>query len=240
MRFKNYFQKLSLFQKLELYILVLLFYSVIFYFYDEIAFQMKDQDTQNSTILDYQKKYNSLHLKMAEINDNEILTFIEKEASKNNLLLHSLLINSDNIAIKCSGDFTSIVTLLQSCQTHLLIKNFQLSSVKNKIYCDFQVGKNYFYNTNLPLSEIKKPHNPFFQVEITKEIKEQNITKEPSQNSIKIIPLAIVSNEVLLLGKWYKVGEVIGNEKIVAIDTTTIQMKNIKTKHKYTVKVKNE
>lgn len=226
-----------------MYVLVLLFYGVLFYFYDELAFQVKDKSFQESHIRQYKKNFDTLHLKIKEMTDNEMVTFIEKESNKNKVLLSSLRMNNENIDIECSGEFLDILNLLNSFQTHLLIKNFRLNSFESKIHCELKVDKKYLYDKSKIIKKVENQKNPFFEEKI-KRVKKEIVTtkkqKELNNFAIQIIPLAIVSNEVLINGRWYSVEELVGDERITAINKTSIEIQNIKTSIKEKIEVKNE
>jgi len=234
LHFKLYFEKLKLIQKIEIYILVVMFYGTLLYFYDDIMKNFNQKVEPNKAVLLYQQKLQSLSSKIVDKKDIKVISFIENNGSKYNVFIETMSINQNRLNIKLHGKFDEVMNLLHLYQTHMKIISFKLFKYKEKIYCELQLDNQYFFNKDKKFTKLKNLHDPF----LTLQHKMVNKKKVILKKDLKL--MAIVSNEVLINGSWYRLNDIINNSKIVKINQSSIELQNIQNDQLHILKVNNE
>lgn len=230
MNFKNYFESLKLVQKIELYLIVLILQGFIFLYFEDIkSFFYKD--IQNSKVEVVQDKNNTNRVKndrIDKISDNELLQFIFKSSDRYNLFVNEYEIYKNHIEVKLDGPFEPLIKILLYFQEHLNITSFELQENQennNDIILDLVIKKDYFYNS-YKSSEIVQNKIEALQIISPFQNKSQNEdTLKKQESGVKLEELklsAIIKDEVLIDGKWYKQGDSINQNKILKIDKNTI------------------
>lgn len=238
MKFKLYFQKLSLLQKIEFYLLIIMFYGILLYFSNDIynSFNKTKNNIKSPKILHYQKSLKILNSKITTKNKNVLINIIEKNNSKNNIFTESINIQDYKVNIKLSGSFINVMNILNFYQTHFLIVYYRLDNVNNKIYCDIKLDIKYIFNENKENETIKILSNPFLvkKVRKIKKVKRIVIQRKPLKIS------AIVSSEVLINNNWYAKNDIIDNRKIIKVGMDSVEILDIEKNKRYTLRVQDE
>lgn len=221
--FKRYFKKLNLLQKVEIYLLVIIFYGSIIWFFDDIFTELFKTKQNYKSIKTFQKDIYNIKQKVTVKSNIEFLNFIESNMIKYNIINKVINLKDNYISIKMQGKFIDIINMLNVISLHTSIKMFSFSKndISNSVICDIEVKSKYFFNQYKEYKKLQNVPNPFF--------------KETIDDMKKITKLkigAIVSDEVLIFGDWYKVGDIINNYKILNIDKNFIKILNIKNNTK--------
>jgi hypothetical protein len=230
---KIYFEKLNLLQKLEIYLLIVIFYGTILYFYDEIIFNFKvPNPIKESQLIIYKNNLDIIDKKISIKNKISIVNLIDKNNAKYKIKIESLNIQENKISLKFYGIFIDMINILNFYQTHFIITYYKLENINGILHCDLKIDTKYFFNENLKIKFNKNLPNPFFY----KKIKKLDYVKPK-----KVLKLyAIVLNEVLINGIWYKQEDIIHDNKIIKINTNSIELLNIKKNIKFKLKVHSE
>ncbi|MEA2017904.1 MAG: hypothetical protein U9N59_05605 [Campylobacterota bacterium] len=238
MKFKLYFQKLSLLQKIELYLLIIMFYGVILYFSNDIynSFNKTQNNIKSPKVLQYQKSLKIINSKITTKNKIAIVNIIEQNNSRNNIFTESINIQDYKVNLKLSGSFIDIINILNFYQTHFLIVYYRLDNVSNKTYCDIKLDIKYIFNENKKNETIKTLSNPFLVKKVIKikKVKKKVIKRKPLKIS------AIVSSEVLINNSWYVENDIINNRKIIKVGMDSVEILDIEKNKRYTLRVHNE
>lgn len=228
MNISKKFIKLKLFQKIEIYLMVIMFYGVIIYYIDNIY------PNKPIIIKKYIKNNNILQQKLPNIkklNINEIIAFIDKKATILNISISKIDINN-KIFIQFSGKFIDILNLLNYIKKHFEIFDIKLQKSNNGIEVKIDINLKYIFNLGMLDNNYSNIPSPFGNIKTN--IISNGVEKKPYLKDIKVKKLkliAIISDEVNINNIWYKNNDFINkNQKIVIIDKNTIILKNIITK----------
>lgn len=240
MNFKLYFQKLAPLQKLELYLLIIMFYGVLLYFSSDIynSFNKTENNIKSPKILEYQNNLKIINSRITTKSKISIVNIIEKNNLKHNIFIESINIQDYKVDLKFSGSFIDVINILNFYQTHFLILYYKIDNVSNKIYCNMQLDIKYMFNENKKNNTIKKLSNPFLVKKVVK-IKKKIVPKKV----VKKIPLkisAIISSDVLINNNWYEEGDIVNNNKIIKIGIDSVELLDIEKNRKYKLKVHND
>jgi len=221
--FKRYFKKLNLLQKVEIYLLVIIFYGSIIWFFDDIFTELFKTKQNDKSIKAFQKDIYNIRQKVTLKSNIEFLNFIESNMIKYNIINKVINLKDNYINIKMQGKFIDIINMLNVISLHTSIKMFSFSKndISNSVICDIEVKSKYFFNQYKEYKKLQNVPNPFFKDTI-------NDMKKSTKFKIG----AIVSDEVLIFGDWYKVGDSINDYKILDIDKNFIKIINIKNNTK--------
>jgi hypothetical protein len=228
---KRNFIKLSLIQKIEIYLLVIMFYGVIIYQFDNIypqqTYIIDNLNINTTTIKDFKelkkrivKKENTILLKLLEEKSEELMVFIV--STKN---------QKEFIDLEFYGKFLDIMNFLNYIQNHFTIKKFQLLRKERNMYCNIEIDTKYFYNQNKINNKLHNIANPFVNNKDPKVYKKNN-------NTLKVI--AIIASNILIDDKWYQKNDIINNQKIILVNNNSVEFLNKKTNKKYILKVHND
>ena len=210
---------LNRFYKIVLYLLPLIFFSYLIYtFYYELNNQSRSIKTK------------PLVKKEKKIELFDFALDLEKYIKSKSAIIKNLKINPKNIALQIEGDLINslkIIEFVENYNSKLSIKklNFKVNSY-HKIDLSLEIE----------LNRVKKYYKNRQLAQITNNVlygkTQQNIINNIKQSSIKID--AIINKEVLINNIWYKVGNLLNNQKIIDIksDHITLEqrgvMKNIR------------
>jgi len=217
---KNKFIKLSFKEKIELYSIVLIFFIILFVIIQKIVI------VQDTNIPNKQKLYvKNLVDKIVVKKDKEIIDYIETKIAKYDVFVQSMTSSSHTVCLTINSSFDTAIKLLQQLNQHLLIEEFslnKLNSRNNLIQTKIIIVSNYFLNQNQKGKKIISVKDPFRSKAITPSISLENkpIQKVP-QDTIQID--AIVANEALIEGDWYKKGDIFHKRFIVKIEPTVVK-----------------
>lgn len=211
MNFKLYFNQLKVYQKIELYLLVIMFYGSILYFYSDI-FIIKN--TKNTTIIKH-KDINSFKNKIVKKDQLFFIKYIEKNIKKYNLFSNTIKINNNTIKVSLNGKYNDIINFIKNIEQHLILKNIILQKDKRKIVLNLTIKIDYFYNLLASnLSDTNVP-NPFLKIKEKKILKTKNL-------SLNLNLSAIIGDIVYINEKPYKKYDTISGYKIIKIDLNNV------------------
>lgn len=214
MNFKLYFNQLKVYQKIELYLLVIMFYGSILYFYSDI-FIIKN--TKNTTIIKH-KDINSFKNKIVKKDQLFFIKYIEKNIKKYNLFSNTIKINNNTIKVSLNGKYNDIINFIKNIEQHLILKNIILQKDKRKIVLNLTIKIDYFYNLLASnLSDTNVP-NPFLKIKEKKILKTKNL-------SLNLNLSAIIGDIVYINEKPYKKYDTISGYKIIKIDLNSVVLK---------------
>jgi len=223
---KSKFQALKTFQKIEIYIIVLILYSFIVVFSSDIVTFIKPHSLSNITHTTLKtKQYANTYIRMDDISLMNYIDTLSRE--KNTTILESKILKK-SMYVKTEANHSEIMEFLTTIENHFVINNFELIEENEQTILNIMIDTNYFYKSPMTTKRVKNP-NPFFQNKIKKQ-KVNNV-----DTKLKIT--AIISNEVLIDAIWYKEGDSVRNFKILLIFKDKVQFKNLITKQIVTEKV---
>ncbi len=226
MFFKHSFGKLSLIKKIELYIIFIIIYLIIFISFKDIYVGTKianniqlSKNSSNSTI-------NKIIIK----SDQQIIYFIEEVLREHNSSLNAIHLSNKHIDLSIDGEYRNIINILKQFQLHLIIREFTINQKKenimNTITSNISVSNKYFLNKDTIVKKSNSEVNPF-KYEDTREIltKDNKETHPETMRNLKIE--AIVGKNVFLEKYWYKIGDIINDYKILEIGLDFIKVQDI-------------
>lgn len=208
--FNNNFLKSSKKTKIELYVLPLLIYLLLYLFFLEKG---KNKDVEISSKLNYEEFYN----KKFESSFLELFSSLEKLAKKYEISILKNEKNENIILLKAVGNKQSIFDFIKDIEN---LNNFTkidfLNMNKNeetKIYTfELKINLNKYYIKNLKNIEYEKNHEKVF-------VTQNNQNKEFKIN-------AIVDDYAFINETWIKKNEKIENYKLIKINRDFVVLSN--------------
>ncbi len=232
MSIRDNFKKLKLFQKIELYLIVLMFYGAVFYFLDDMEFKTSNiVQTKDENI--YNKQYKSLKTKISKKDNNLLIKILEEESNLLNIFIIKSKTTKAGITMVYSGKFTDSINYLNYIKNHFNIKSFDFKYEKHKLTTTMEISTQYFYNQNMIYYKLANIANPFTN---NKQISPLVANKENKELNIN----EIISSHISINGKWYKKGSIIKNKKIVSVNSNSVELIDINKNNKYIIKVFND
>ena len=233
MNLKSSFQKLSLLQKVKLYIVVIIFYILIFYIYDKFYNKNKTIKTTSKISTESIDKIKSLKSKITTKTTNHIVKLIEQRSDKLNCFISDIKIKKNNINLTIEGNIYNIINFLNYLQNHFIIEQFNLEYQKDILSSTISLNTKYFYNPNKIYNKITNLPNPFINI--------KNETFRKIEKFIKPLKVdAIVDSNIFINNKWYKLNDIIDGKRIISIKLNIVKFIDIKTSKVTYIKVYNE
>jgi len=222
LNFKKYFNSLRIVQKIEVYLIILIFYGFIFIYHQDIIGFFINQEVQETTQSDIITKSSKLkNTKVSFITDLELVNYMTKQSKNRDIVIDEYRLYKNHVELKIDGDFNSLVNLLLEIQNHFHIISFEITENNDGLTLTIVVKKNYFYNDDTPIIIKQRVENLF---------ESEKNTPVVLRDEIKI--MAIVANEVLIEGIWYKQNDVIDGYRVVNINKESIELFDIQKKQK--------
>jgi len=222
LNFKKYFNSLRIVQKIEVYLIILIFYGFIFIYHQDIIGFFINQEVQETTQSDIITKSSKLkNTKVSFITDLELVNYMTKQSKNRDIVIDEYRLYKNHVELKIDGDFNSLVNLLLEIQNHFHIISFEITENNDGLTLTIVVKKNYFYNDDTPIITKQRVENLF---------ESEKNTPVVLRDEIKI--MAIVANEVLIEGIWYKQNDVIDGYRVVNINKESIELFDIQKKQK--------
>ena len=222
MNFKKYFNSLRIVQKIEVYLIILIFYGFIFIYHQDIIGFFINQEVQETTQSDIITKSSKLkNTKVSFITDLELVNYMTKQSKNRDIVIDEYRLYKNHVELKIDGYFNSLVNLLLEIQNHFHIISFEITENNDGLTLTIVVKKNYFYNDDTPIIIKQRVENLF---------ESEKNTPVVLRDEIKI--MAIVANEVLIEGIWYKQNDVIDGYRVVNINKESIELFDIQKKQK--------
>jgi len=204
---KRVFESLTFIQKVQIYLLVPMLFWLLLFGIENIFAKPKQE------IKDNIKSFETIPKdKIKKTLPSEIVQFIEEKIELYTLSLQTIHIKKRLISVEVGGSLQHIKLFLQKIQLHLDLVSYKFLQEQNSVRLYFIVDSEYFFNQT------------FLQ-------KEFIAKKQKVKHKVHNIKLdAIVRDEVLLDGSWYKQGENYKDSyKIIAIEERFIKVKHLKT-----------
>jgi len=222
LNFKKYFNSLRIVQKIEVYLIILIFYGFIFIYHQDIIGFFINQEVQETTQSDIITKSSKLkNTKVSFITDLELVNYMTKQSKNRDIVIDEYRLYKNHVELKIDGYFNSLVNLLLEIQNHFHIISFEITENNDGLTLTIVVKKNYFYNDDTPIIIKQRVENLF---------ESEKNTPVVLRDEIKI--MAIVANEVLIQGIWYKQNDVIDGYRVVNINKESIELFDIQKKQK--------
>jgi len=204
----------------------MILYSFIVVFSSDIVTFIKPQSLSNITHTTIKtKQYANTYIRMDDISLMNYIDTLSRE--KNTTILESKILKK-SMYIKIEANHSEIMKFLTTIENHFVINSFELIEENEQTILSIMIDTNYFYTSSMIKKSIKNP-NPFLQ----NKLKKQKVNTV----DIKLKITAIISNEVLIDGIWYKERDSVGNFTILSILKDKVQFKNLITKQLVTEKV---
>ena len=235
MNLKKYFINLPLFQKIEIYLIVVMLYGALYYLMDDNYLFQNNQEELISKNLQDNKHRKILKSKIIKKENNFLVKLIEQKSGDFECFIEEIKIKTNSIDINISGKYISVIEFLNFLQNHFLINSFNINFDKNIFIVVVSLDTKYFYNPNKIYNNIVNIPNPF--IKINKHI--NKITKK-SNPIINIKIDAIVDSNVFIKDNWYKLNDIYNNKKIVSIGLNSVEFIDMKTLKKEIKRVHNE
>lgn len=215
MNIKQKFEKLSLREITQLYLIVVMSYGLIFIFYKDIYINIYPRITDAA--ISKGIKNNKPHIK--KLSDLELLSYFNKTTQ---IIINEIKISQNTIEIKMIGDFKNIMNILNNISHDFKMIQFEIKKVDNYIDASIRLERKFFNSEKHSSKKRKEIENPFILSKVKKNYKES-----------KIIISAIVGLEVLVNNHWYKKGDKIKEYLVLLIDNNEVLFLNTKTKKKF-------
>lgn len=226
MKFKRCFESLSKIQKIEIYLIVLMVYALIFIFYEALLTGIRTDLTHKELIIKTEK---SPQVSLNRINHIELLKYIGTLNDKFDISLLDTQVLKNSIELKLEGNFDNIITILKEFQNKFKVHKFEIQNDNDVLFVSVILNTQFIFNNQNNKISHHKTHNPF----IKKEEKKIKVYKD-----IKVT--AIIGKEVLIQGQWYKKNDTVSIYNIININKEDIVLFNNVTKITRTQKVEYE
>ncbi len=232
---KSNFEQLPFRQKVELYFIVPIFFTIVF-----IILQKRLIIKEPSIVQKQQQlSVKSLSDKIVVKNNKEIMDYIETQIAKHDIFVQSMTTSNHNISLSVNSSFDTLIKFLYILEQHLIIEEFSLDRVEpnsKMIKSRVVFLSEYFVNPNQKEKIVKNIKNPFFQESEIIVSTEENTMINKSKSTMLQVD-AIVTNEVLIQGDWYKKGDIFQKIKIVQIDPTVVKVLHQETNKIETIRL---
>jgi len=215
---KRNFEKLSSKERIQLYLIIVMLYGLIFVFYKELSNLIYPMEAYKPSIIKIQMD-SQHHIK--KLSDFDLLTYFNDKSKDVSVEIIETKILENAIEIKMIGAFQNIMNILNETSTTFKVKQFEMKKVDNKIDLSIRLDRQmYTFMQNGKLKK-EKIFNPFL-------IERENKEYEAS----KIILSAIVNLEILVNNNWYKKGDRIKEYLVLFVKKNEVLFLNTKTKKK--------
>jgi len=215
---KRNFEKLSSKEIIQLYLIVVMLYGLIFVFYKELSHLIYPIESYKPSIIKIETD-SQHHIK--KLSDFDLLTYFNNKSKDQKIEIIETKILESSIEIKMIGAFENIMNILNDTSTNFKVKKFEIKKVENKIDLLIQLDRQmYTFIQNGKLKK-EKIFNPFLIERVQNEYIES-----------KIILSAIVNLEILVNNNWYKKGDRIKEYLVLFVKKNEVLFLNTKTKKK--------
>jgi len=215
---KGNFEKLSSRELIQLYLIVVMTYGLIFIFYKELSMLIYPNKVYTPLVINIQKN-NQHHIE--KLSDLELLTYFNDKARDEKIEIVETNILQNSIEIKMIGAFKDIMNILNEISNNFKIKQFEIKKVINKIDVSIRLDREMYTIVRNSTLKKEKIFNPFIIKRAKKKYK-----------ASKIIVSAIVNFEILVNNNWYTKGDRIKEYLVLLIKKNEVFFLNTITKKK--------
>ncbi len=224
MSIKSSFIQLKLFQKIELYIIVIIAFILLNYLLEQYLDKNKTIPKVTNQIAT--TNYALLKQKIIKKDKNQIIKEINNISTKFNIaILHSNYSKS-NIKLKLKGKHSKVINFLDYLCSHFNIENFNIIKQDSIILSEVNIKIKYYFNPNLEYNLRKDIINPFVNYTRTSRRTEENLKLN-----------AIVANNIMINNKCYRLFDIVNRYKIIEINKNSVKLKHLKSKKDIILKV---
>ena len=212
---KKGFEKLSSKEVIQLYLIVIMTYALIYIFYNELSSLIYPKKNNDSSIVKLQKDNKK------KLTDLELITYLNNNSKQYSIVISETRILDNSIEIKIIGVYKDIVSFLNKISYNLKIKQFEMKRWDKDITVSIRLDGQNFYlsqSTDLKMGQLV---NPFIIKRDKKEYKVSDISIS-----------AIIDTEILIDNSWYKKGDSIKTYEILSIQKNEVILFDSKTKKK--------
>ena len=224
---KRNFTKFSLFQKVEIYLIFLMFIFISFYYLDDFIPTKKTiYKTNNSP---YKIKIINIKEKFKKVNKNNIIKILYEKSEESNIILKNIVSKKRELTITFTSDFSKAFSLIHYLSHHFIINNINIIKVKNELDVSINFDIKYLYNHKRIYTKEKNIPNPF-----------KTARKKTANKKTKYTLNAIIYDHVSINHKWYKKEDTVDKYKITNIYLNKVELTHSINKFKLILKVYNE
>ena len=215
---KSTFENLTTIQKLQLYLIIpMIFWLLLFLFENYLIVNFKSDSLQkNSSVIDIPKN------KIENMSISKIIQYIEQKAKYYKLKIQSIQSKQKTIMVEINGSYLNTLGFLQKIKLHYQIRNFEVIQEEKLTRLYITLNNEYFFNKD----------------SMEKEFSKENIQSKSILIKVKLE--AIVGNEVLIDGVWFKQGEIYKQYEIIDINNSFIKLQKKEIKQLIKVELNNE
>lgn len=225
MSIKNNFENLKFFQKVELYIIVIIFFIIGMFIYDNYIHEKNMTSKPNNNFSE--NKIKLLKSKMIKKEKNQIIKELDEIAIKYGIDILNSTYNRSTIDFVFNAKLKDSINFLGYINIHFELISFDISQKNKIISTRVKLEIKRYFNPNLEYKSFDSIVNPFKYNKA--KLKEKNLNLN-----------AIIGNNVLINSKIYTLFDIVNNHKIIEIKQNNISIKNIKTGQISTLKVYND
>jgi len=231
LNFKNYFNSISKFQKIEIYFLSIVFLFFIYYIYST-NFKISNTNIANDKQIElYKKDINILKNRYSKKENIYLVKHIESICKERSIKIENIKIDKNKIDLTANGKYNDMINVIYKIEKNLSILKLNLISENHIITAKLSINTKYFYNSIDRTTLTTKIANPF----ITPTIKKTKLNQQ------KIYKLYATFNQTALINNsWYNMGDMVGGFILEKIELNSVYLKNIKTKQIKILKVYSE
>ncbi len=212
----NYLEKLSTFQKIELYLIPVITGFLLLYNFPRLQKNNSLNHENNKDINFYTIKKEQLIEKLNDVHTIKTAKDLELFAKENRLNISTLKVLPKEITLEVEGEIKNILYFIDFCENYnssSKINNLMISKSKENIKAFLTIS----------FSQIIKTNNNF---EVKNKI--QKIKDPFTLNISKPYPklYAIVNDYVLINNKWLKQGDVFDGYEVLKIHLDYVELKS--------------
>lgn len=211
----NYLNKLTTFQKVEIYLIPIILGVVLIYNFPLIQNNDIVKQSDSKDLKYYQIKKEQLLNKINSSDSLEIVKSFEEFIKDKDLTITSTKVSNQILFVDFEAEFKDAILFINYCENYndtTKIENFTAYKIeKNKIKVSM----------NLSFSKVIRTKD------IESNLKEINSLKNPFiKNVINDVPKlsAIVNNNALINDKWYTIGDTFGKYKVEKISHDIVEL----------------
>jgi len=213
---KTKFEKLSMKDRILLYLIVVMIHSFIYIYYEEFKNYLSIYFIQPDVHHLIKKDFPSSSI--VKLSDVELLNYFNKYSQKHSIYLKETKLNMKTIDIKMEGALSDMIHFLFVVLHNFKLEQLEISKEKETIFISVIFNTELFYDKIITNNTIQSLSNPFNFIKSENDI---------SSTSIEVC--AIINDEALINNKWYKKDDMIGDYQLTEINKNTISLKNMKT-----------
>lgn len=223
------------YQILEIYILIVLFFSTLYLYKNDLIFFFYNNNVKIDT------KTSSANFSKTQNKKSNLFisTFLNNLSKQHMMQVLSLIPSNNSISLKVAGIKQNGFNFLKDTTHHLIPLSFKIKNSLNKtnqVDIDIVYSTKKFYNEKNIYKENKQnpKANKKSVIQPKEEVKTIIESKfKPKSKAKPLIKLnAIINNYAFINNNWYQTGDHVDEYKLTLISKDFIYLKNKKTSQK--------